>query len=198
MENPPSDAGDETTVRRSSRIRPLTEKAQENALQELKRNFWVRHGKFAVYLNEVQIQMSGDCNHGALKTMEAKIQEGYQEIEAIYDEINVMSVATPDQEIKLGIDRVKADRELLVNAIQVRSKADDVDTHHSVSNRSEQSKRRSNMSSGHSSESDTSSKIRDAKANAAARHIEISALTEKAEQEEELEEIQQRLNRKKM
>ena len=71
MENPPSDAGDETTVRRSCRIRPLT-KAQENALQELKRNFWVRHGKFAVYLNEVQIQMSGDCNHGALKTMEAK------------------------------------------------------------------------------------------------------------------------------
>ena len=66
MENPPSDAGDEKTVRRSSRI---TEKAQENALQELKRDIWIRHGKFALYLNEVQIQMSGDGNHDALKTM---------------------------------------------------------------------------------------------------------------------------------
>ena len=167
MENPPSDAGDEKTVRRSSRICPLTEKAQENALQELKRDIWIRHGKFALYLNEVQIQMSGDCKHDALKTMEAEIQEGYQEIEAIYDEIKVMSVATPDQEIRLGIDRVKADRELLVNAIQMRNKADDVDTHHSVSDRSEQSEKQSR----HTSMTDTSSKIRDAKANAAARHI---------------------------
>ena len=57
--------------------------------------------------------MSGDCNHDALKTMEAEIQEGYQEIEAIYDEIKVMSVTTPDQDIRLGVDRVKAGKVLL-------------------------------------------------------------------------------------
>ena len=108
-----------------------------------------------------------------------------------------MSVATPDQEIWLGIDRVKADRELLVNTIQMRNKADDVDTHHSVSDISEQSEKQSDMSSRHTSMTDTSSKIRDAKANAAARHIEIIALAEKAEQEQELEEIQRKLNRKK-
>ena len=90
--------------------------------------------------------------------MEAEIQEGYQEIEAIYDEIKVMSVATPDQEIRLGVDRVKADKVLLVNAIQMRYKADDVDTHHSVSDRSEQSEKRSDMSSRHTSMTDTSSK----------------------------------------
>ena len=141
--------------------------------------------------------MSGHCNHDALKTMEAELQEGYQEIEAIFDEIKVMSVATPDQEIRLGVDRVKVDKVLLVNAIQMRNKADDVDTHHSVSDGTEQSEKRSGMSSRHTSMTDTSSKIRDAKANAAARHIEIIALAEKAEQEEELEEIQRKLNRKK-
>ena len=196
MEPPTSDAGEEPTVRRSTRNRPLTEKALDNALQELKRNFWVQHGKFAIYLNQVQIQMSGDCDHGALKTMEAEIQDGHQQIDTIYDEIKVMSVTTPDQEIRLGIDRVEADRELLLKAIQNRMK-EDVDTHHSISDRSERSKTCSHMSSGHTNETDTSSQLRVAKANAAARQIELSALTKKAEQEDELEELQRQLVRKK-
>ena len=71
---------------------------------------------------------------------------------------------TPDQEIRLGIDRVKADKDLLVNAIQLKTMAEDKDTRHSVSDRSKQTSRRSNMSSRHSDISDTSSKIRDANA----------------------------------
>ena len=53
------------------------------------------------------------------------------------------------------------------------------------------------MSSRHSNISDTSSKIRDAKANAAARKIEMIAQKEQLEREEELDEIQNILNRKK-
>ena len=171
MEDPTSDAEEETTVRRSTRIRPLTEETQDNAFQELKRNFWVRDSKFAFYLNEEQIQMSGDCNHGAIKNMEAEIQEGYLKNEANYDEIKI---TTPAQDIRLVIDRVVADGELPLNAIQVRIRADDVGTRRSVSDGSERSK-----------------------ANAAAQQIKISALTEKAALEVELEQIQRKLNRKK-
>ena len=115
--------------------------------------------------------MSGDCNHGALKNMEADIQEGYLKNEANYDEIKI---TTPDQDIRLVIDRVVADGELPLNAIQVRIRADDVGTRRSVSDGSARSK-----------------------ANAAAQQIKISALTEKAALEEELEQIQRKLNRKK-
>ena len=192
-----SDTVDDGAVRRSQRIRPLTQKAEENALQEMKQTFWIHHGKFAINLNEVEIQLSGDCDDDTLETMQSDLKKGYREIEAIYDEIKVRSIASPDQEIRLGIDRVKADTDLLVNAIQLKNMADDKDTRHSVSDRSKQTSRRSNMSSRHSNISDTSSKIRDAKANAAARKIEMIAQKEQLEREEELDEIQKVLNRKR-
>ena len=193
-----SDTVDNGAVRRSHRTRPLSQKAEENALQELKQAFWKQHSKFAINLNEVEIQLSGDCDDDTLETMQSDLKKGYREIEAIYDQIKVISIATPDQEIRLGIDRVNADKDLLVNAIHVHLKtmAEDKETRHSVSDRSKQTSRRSDMSSRHSNISDTSSKIRDAKANAAARKIEMSAQQEQLEREEELEEIQNILNRK--
>ena len=192
-----SDTVDNGAVRRSHRTRPLSQKAEENALQELKQAFWKQHSKFAINLNEVEIRLSGDCDDDTLETMQSDLKKGYREIETIYDEIKVMSIATPDQEIRLGIDRVKADKDLLVNAIQLKTMAEDKETRHSVSDRTKQTSRRSDMSSRHSNISDTSSKIRDAKANAAARKIEMSAQQEQLEREEELDEIQNILNRKK-
>ena len=123
-----SDTVDDGAVRRSQRIRPLTQKAEENALQEMKQTFWIHHGKFAINLNEVEIQLSGDCDDDTLETMQSDIKKGYREIEAIYDEIKVRSIASPDQEIRLGIERVKADTDLLVNTIQLKNMADDKDT----------------------------------------------------------------------
>ena len=192
-----SDTVDNGAVRRSHRTCPLSQKAEENALQELKQAFWKQHSKFAINLNEVEIQLSGDCDDDTLETMQSDLKKGYREIEAIYAEIKVISIATPDQEIRLGIDRVNADKDLLVNAIHLKTMAEDKDTRHSVSDRSKQTSRRSDMSSRHSNISDTSSKIRDAKANAAARKIEMSAQQEQLEREEELDEIQNILNRKK-
>ena len=192
-----SDTVDDGAVMRSQRIRPLTQKAEENALREMKQTFWIHHGKFAYNLNEVEIQLSGDCDDDTLETMQSDLKTGYREIEAIYDEIKVRSIASPDQEIRIGIDRVKAATDLLVNAIQLKNMADDKDTRHSVSDRSKHTSRRSDMSSRHSNISDTSSKIRDSKANAAARKIEMIAQKEQFEREEELDEIQKVLNRKR-
>ena len=55
----------------------------------------------------------------------------------------------------------------------------------------------SKLASRHSDISHTSSKIRDARANAAARKIECLAQQEQSKREEELDEIQNVLNRKK-
>ena len=83
-----------------------------------------------------------------------------------------------------------ADNDLLVNAIQLKTMADDKYSRHPFSDRSKQTSSRSDMSSRHSDISDPSSKIRDARANAAARKIEMSAQQEQLEREQELDEIQ--------
>ena len=50
-----SETADDGAVRRVIRRRPLTQKAKENALQDLKQAFWKQHSNFATELNEVEI-----------------------------------------------------------------------------------------------------------------------------------------------
>ena len=194
-----SDTADDGAVRRSDRRRPLTQKAKENALQDLKQAFWKQYGKFALELNEIEIHLSGSCDDDTLDTMHSDLQQGYKEIEAIYDGIKDMSDATPDQDIRVGIDRAMADKDLLVNAIQLRTLGEDRDTHPSIVDRSKAASRHSHsdMSSRLSEISDTSSKIRDTKANAAARRVEMIAKQEECRREQELEELQTVVNQKK-
>ena len=50
-----SETANDGAVRIGIRRRPPTQKAKENALQDLKQAFWKQHSNFATELNEVEI-----------------------------------------------------------------------------------------------------------------------------------------------
>ena len=114
--------------------------------------------------------------YGKLKDEKDHLSTLYEELESLWKE--------PDMEVRKTSDRLKADIEYLRETIQRKNEVQD-DTKSKKSRRSKAS----------SISSRTSSKIRDAQANIAAKRVELVAQREAAKQEEELRKLEQEKNR---
>ena len=163
-------------VRRGQRTHKMTEKGKENKIAALTTSFWKCHGKFAREIIRIETTLGKFCTKDTLREMEVKLEQGLQEIEHIYEEMKMLSTTAPDQTIRMAIDRVTADKDLLVAAITLRTP----DQH------TQQSMTHSHRSSSHRTTSSSRQSAIDAEANAAAHMAELEALKEEAMKEEEL------------
>ena len=165
---------------------------RENKLKELTTIFWKLHDKYASETNEAEIRLSGYCTQETLTKMKSCLVQGFQQIETIYEELKNKSTAVPDQNVCLGIDRLKADKDLLVAATLLRMTNDNISQHSSNTRSTQASKHslRSSQRSRRSGSTTTSSKARAAEANAPARRTELEAQREVARKEEELNNLE--------
>ena len=157
-------------VRRGQRTRTMTEKARENKITALTNLFWKLHGKFAREIIQTETTLAKFCTKDTLGEMELNLEQGLQEIEHIYEEMKMLSTAAPDQTIRMAIDRVTADKDLLVAAITLRMTDQHTEQSTTHSHRSSSSRR----------------SALEAEANAAAHMAELEALKEADVKEEQL------------
>ena len=120
--------------------------------------------------------------------MKSCLVRGLQQIEAIYEELKNTSTAVPDQNVRLGIDRLKTDKDLLVAAALLKMTNDNISQHSSNTRSTQASKHslRSSQRLRRSGSTTTSSKAREAEADVAAHRAEREA----ARKEEELNNLE--------
>ena len=201
-QNMDEDDADRTMVRRSERDRRLTEKALQNKIQDLTKAFWKGQTKYAAEIIKAESRLHEHCTDEVLKELKVNLELGHDRVLALFEEIRKASDSAPEYAIRASIDRLKADKDLLTAAAQLRMTEED-DNLSRTSARSEArhgySPPESIESSRHSkqSRSSTSSKRKEAEAEAAARRAELEAERERAQLEEDLKRIEMEMERKK-
>ena len=206
--------------KRHERKRKLTEKALQNKIEELTKNFWKTARTSANEITTAQAYISDSLPDADLVEVKEALADGYARVEAIFEDLKTTSGIAPPHGIRTTVDRLKSDTNKLTKEIWGRltdkeeslsilgsrstktsiavSKRDSVSQVLSLPGSKHGSRRSktSDVSSRHT-QSSTSSKRRDAEAAAAARRAELEAAKERAHLEEELLQLEIETQRKK-
>ena len=177
-----SEDTDPKSLRRSERKPVMTERMKKYKAEKLIKEFWKSYDVYSSIMSEYEVKLNEPCKKTELQTMENVLMSDLPKVENIYESVLEL-IDEPDIDVRRAIDRLNADRDLLLRSIRDQLVSDKESFIYSSA------KSRSSVNSRRSVKSVLSIKMAEAAANVAARRAELECRKEEAVIQEELTEL---------
>ena len=163
-----------------------TNEEKNKMLMDAEENFRKVYNTYSYLAIEIESTMIQQCTTTQLQEMKEKLTSTYPDVEKAYQDV-VKQAESPNLVLRRDMDRLNADKDLVLGALEVRLmpvRDDDV-----KSSRSARHSSKSSRLSSRSGRSSISAKIAEAAAQIAAHKDELEASKKEAQIEEISEEI---------